>query len=82
MTHDKKKKPFKLEVEDIHLVFDGLKLLISEMYENDDMKRFTRVANLLNEMKENCSWTEEDEKLSLYSGNLPPTKCIPGSNCD
>ena len=82
MTHDEKKKPFKLEVADIYLVFDGLRLLKSEMYENNDLARFNHTVELLEEMKKHCSWTEDDERKSFYSDFATPSKCIPGSNCD
>jgi hypothetical protein len=73
---------FKLEKADIYLVFDGLRLLKSEMYENNELARFNHAVELLEEMKKNCSWTEDDERKSFYSDFATPSKCIPGSNCD
>ena len=70
-----------IQPDELAIIFRGMTMLSSQAFEENQMQYGHKVNDLMKSMKENCSWTSDDEeKLHERTGEI--TKCIPGSNCD
>tara|TARA_A100000172_G_scaffold40441_1_gene24659 strand:- start:132 stop:557 length:426 start_codon:yes stop_codon:yes gene_type:complete len=69
-----------VQPDELAIIFRGLQMLSSQAFEENQMQYGHKVKDLMQSMKENCNWSEDDEQNLQRTGEY--TKCIPGSNCD
>jgi len=103
LEQDKQNKPFKVEVQEMKYILEGLHNLHANAYEENSLVTANEIHSLISALKEGSKWGHEEDKRIGQTDNpinkihdigphdpgdendsplVPPTKCIPGSNCD